>query len=180
MREKVRSEYGTRLVMARKHAGLTQHAVAKAVGMSQSAYAGAETTGQGSTYTSQLAAVCGVNAEWLATGDGDMLGSDALSAQQTPAEPDRIRGALRILADSLRSADRTTRTAVAPLLSLLASEPDQTENVVDMLEKLLPVARGSQQDGSGGKEITSLLPSLEQKEPTLHAKRISNQTRGRT
>ena len=77
MRQKARSDYGLRLVQAREHAGLTQHALAKAVGMSQSALAGAETTGQGSTRTAQLAAVCGVRAEWLETGHGAMVAKEA-------------------------------------------------------------------------------------------------------
>lgn len=70
MREEHRSEYGARLLSARKAAGLTQVALAKAVGMSQSSYAEAETTGNGSAYTAQIAAACGVSAEWLATGKG--------------------------------------------------------------------------------------------------------------
>jgi len=72
MRTTTRSEYGARLVAARKQAKLTQHELAKKAGMSQSALAEAETTGQGSAYTPQLAAQCRVSAEWLATGEGEM------------------------------------------------------------------------------------------------------------
>lgn len=67
-----RSEFGRRLVAARKHAGLTQKEVALKVGMSQGTLGEAEKEGQGSSYTSQIAALCGVSAEWLATGKGDM------------------------------------------------------------------------------------------------------------
>jgi transcriptional regulator with XRE-family HTH domain len=150
MREKARSDYGSRLVKARNYARLTQHALAKAVGMSQSAYAGAETTGQGSTYTSQLAAVCGVRAKWLETGEGEMLGSET-ETPTTRLDPDAVLGALRTLADSLRAADKPTRSAVAASFSVLASDPDQVENVIAMLGKLLPrreAARDSQDDQS--------------------------------
>lgn len=155
MREKARSEYGSRLVQARKHAGLTQTALAKAVGMSQSAYAGAETTGQGSTYTSQLAAACGVRPEWLATGAGPMVGET--ETHTTRPEPDALSAALRTLADTLRTADKETRLAVAPLLSMLATEPDRAENIIATLWKLLPraaLAQGSQDDGSAGFTLT--------------------------
>jgi transcriptional regulator with XRE-family HTH domain len=181
MREKSRSEYGSRLVKARRHAGLTQTALAKAVGMSQSAYAGAETTGNGSTYTSQLAVACGVRADWLATGHGDMLGPE-IEPQPARPEPDQISAALRILAEALQSADKATRTAVAPLLSLLALEPDQAENVCAMLTKLLPsveLAHASQEDKRTGRQFTTDLPTLESKE-SLSAKRIQLQNRGRT
>lgn len=183
MREKARSDYGTRLAAARKHAGLTQHALAKAVGMSQSAYAGAETTGQGSTYTSQLAAVCGVRSEWLATGEGAMLSTAAPEAKDTRPEPDQVMDALRVLAESLGAADKVTRSAVAPMLSILALEPDQLENVIATLGKLLPrtkLARASQDDPPEGEgAITALLPHLASKE-NKSAKRSSVQGGGRT
>lgn len=72
MRETQRTEYGRRLVGARKHAKLTQVQLAKAVGMSQGALGEAETSGQGSSFTPQIAAVCGISAKWLATGEGPM------------------------------------------------------------------------------------------------------------
>lgn len=159
---------------------MTQHALAKAVGMSQSAYAGAETTGQGSSYTSQLAAACGVRAEWLATGAGKMVDND----DQTHAEdePD-VMQAIEVLAGAFSALDKATRLAVAPLLSLLAQEPDQVGNVTSALQKLLPrtnLAQIPQQDRPAGRQISTVLPSLEQKERQGHAKRIPDQARGRT
>lgn len=73
MREKVRSPFGERLFQARTRAGLTQPQLAKAAGMSQSTLAEAESIGQGSSYTAQIAAACGIRAEWLASGDGPMV-----------------------------------------------------------------------------------------------------------
>lgn len=72
MRETARTEFGTRLRDARKRAGLTQADLAKRAGMPLSTLAESETKGQGSTYTPQLAAACGVSPEWLATGEGPM------------------------------------------------------------------------------------------------------------
>lgn len=68
-----RSEFGRRLVAAREHAGLTQKEVASRVGMSQGTLGEAERIGQGSSFTSQIAKACGVSAEWLATGKGEMI-----------------------------------------------------------------------------------------------------------
>lgn len=72
-RMKTRSEYGSRLKQARKHAGLTQKQLAARAGMSQGNLSELETVAQSSGMTLQLAAACGVNAHWLATGDGEML-----------------------------------------------------------------------------------------------------------
>lgn len=91
--------------------------------------------------------------------------------------------AIEVLAHALSTLDKATRSAVAPLLSLLAQEPDQFENIATTLGKLLPatnLARIPKDDESAGREISAVLPSLERKELQGHAKRISNQGRGRT
>lgn len=72
----MRSEFGQRLLQARKHAQMTQVQAAKAVGMSQGTYAELEREGKGSSYTVSLAKQFGVNPEWLATGIGEMLWSN--------------------------------------------------------------------------------------------------------
>lgn len=77
---KDRTPFGSRLHAARMQAKLSQVALAKLAGMSQSSLAEAEKTGQGSAYTAQLAQHTGVDAHWLASGDGEMLGA-------TPARP---------------------------------------------------------------------------------------------
>lgn len=73
MKNDERTPFGERLWKARKYARLSQTALAKAVGMSQGTLGEAEWTGQGTSYTAQIAKVCGVNPDWLATGDGEML-----------------------------------------------------------------------------------------------------------
>jgi transcriptional regulator with XRE-family HTH domain len=72
MSEKERTPFGARLVLARKAAKLTQVQAAKKVGMAQGTLAEAETSGSGSAYTAQLAALYGVRAGWLADGAGEM------------------------------------------------------------------------------------------------------------
>lgn len=102
---------------------------------------------------------------------------------KAPEDAGDVMHALKVLADALAAQDKATRSAVAPLLSLLAQEPDQFENIASTLGKLLPgtnLARVPQDDESAGREITAVLPSLERKELQGHAKRISNQGRGRT
>ena len=120
MKEKSRSEYGARLYKARKYAGLTQTALAKAVGMSQSAFAEAEIKGLGSTYTSQLASQCRVSAHWLATGEGSMTGP----SEQTRPEADQLADALEVLTRALRKTDKDTRLALEPLFASMAKEPE--------------------------------------------------------
>lgn len=73
MRENARTDYAARVRLARERAGLSQTKLAKLVGMAQSSLALAETTGVGSSYTPQIAAACKVSAEWLATGEGEMV-----------------------------------------------------------------------------------------------------------
>lgn len=69
----MRSEFGERLLHARKHAKKTQVQTANAVGMSQGSYAELEKIGQGSTFTVAIAKFFGVNPEWLESGKGGML-----------------------------------------------------------------------------------------------------------
>jgi transcriptional regulator with XRE-family HTH domain len=149
MDRKPRSEYGDRLLAARKHKGMSQTALAKAVGMSQSAYGQAETTGSGSSFTSQLAEVCGVRAHWLATGEGPMLvKSDG--AEISAAE--RIQSALDVLSKVLLEADEDTRIAVGELLSTMATSPATVKNKSRLILKLLVTSADnppvSPQDGN--------------------------------
>ena len=63
-----------RLRQARKHAGLTQQQLAEKVGMTQPSITDLERgKSQSTTMTAELAHACGVNALWLASGEGGML-----------------------------------------------------------------------------------------------------------
>ena len=59
---------------ARKAAGLTQVEVSKHLNISQGTLAELEKKGHGSAHTPALAKMYGVDAHWLATGEGDMAG----------------------------------------------------------------------------------------------------------
>lgn len=64
------TDYGKRLKAARKSAKLTQAGLKDKTGIAQSTISSAEIGGSGSSETPVLAAALGVNALWLATGEG--------------------------------------------------------------------------------------------------------------
>lgn len=71
-------EYKDRLKAARRHAKLTQAALADAVGIKQASISELETgKSQSSTYNASIAKACGVDAVWLETGRGRMLPSES-------------------------------------------------------------------------------------------------------
>lgn len=67
------TDYGKRLRLARKHAKLTQVKLSELTKIPQSTISTAEREGHGSGDTPVYARACGVNALWLATGEGNML-----------------------------------------------------------------------------------------------------------
>lgn len=67
------TDFGNRLRAAQKHARKTQQQVAKEVGMGQGTLSELMKIGTGSAFTTKIARACGVDAHWLATGEGDML-----------------------------------------------------------------------------------------------------------
>jgi len=83
MRNETRSDYGQRLLDARKRKGLTQTQVAKLAGISQGTYGELEKKGLGSAYNATFAKIYGVDPSWLETGEGDMLQMTNVS----PAQP---------------------------------------------------------------------------------------------
>lgn len=69
--------FSERLNLAMQHAGYTQGALAKAVGMAQSSINQLLNKASGSRRTVEIAGVLGVRAEWLASGKGSMLPADS-------------------------------------------------------------------------------------------------------
>lgn len=66
-----------RIVMARKHAGLTQAVLAKLVGVSQQAITKLETgKSESSRVLTKIAGACGVRPEWLDEESGPMVGAE--------------------------------------------------------------------------------------------------------
>ena len=78
-----RTPFGERLVLARKHAKVTQGQLAAALGTNQSTVAHAETVAISSIYAVHMARVLGVSADWLVDGTGEMLGNASAAHQQT-------------------------------------------------------------------------------------------------
>lgn len=117
MDKKGRTAFGARLVAARKHAGLRQIPAAKEAGMAQSTLAELEMDGQGSSYTTQLASLYGVNSTWLATGKGQMLGGVAEPAPlqavpPTQSDLEKIAGDIADLVQAYRVATPPERSGL--------------------------------------------------------------------
>jgi SOS-response transcriptional repressor LexA len=74
------TDFAKRLKAARTQAGLTQVQLARKAGMGQSTIGELESKGHGSTRTATLAAVCGVTALWLESGEG-LMSADAAALQ---------------------------------------------------------------------------------------------------
>lgn len=77
--------FADRLRIARKASGLTQQEVAGKVGIKQSTLSGLEKGASlSSTFTPKLAHVYGVNARWLATGEGAPVAGEAPNVSPGP------------------------------------------------------------------------------------------------
>lgn len=134
-RPTVRTEFGERLARARNHAKLSGPAAAKALGIPQSTLAEAETKHNGSAMTAQFARLYGVDAYWLATGEGDMLPSTG-AADPWPFR--RIRPDAWMLADPYERV-AAEEAALAKLREIRA-ERDQAA----------PQDESWKRDGTGG------------------------------
>ena len=154
------SEFGKRLQLARLRAKLTQEQLAAKVAMAQSTLASAEASGSGSRLTAQLARHCGVDAYWLATGDGDMLsGVVALPAQPPPAVLD-LAHALPVVLGALAGLTAGQWRMVRARLDDLPEQPAAAHAVLADVAPLLGLAAptpaaaqgDAQQDFSRGKK----------------------------
>jgi transcriptional regulator with XRE-family HTH domain len=112
-----RTDFGQRLKQARQHAKLTQKQLAPLSGVTQGTLSELETKAYGSANTVQLAAACGVNAHWLATGEGEMLSGDA-----PPVSPPEltVADALDVLQHRLHGLPPHAWAEVADTLRLWA------------------------------------------------------------
>jgi SOS-response transcriptional repressor LexA len=96
------TEYGSRLKKARNHAGMTQMQASAKTGIPQSTISTAEREGHGSGDTPVYAKTYGVDAHWLATGEGEMLPSHDLireAANISPGPDIKGRGSYPVLTD---------------------------------------------------------------------------------
>jgi transcriptional regulator with XRE-family HTH domain len=109
-----RTEFGSRLVQARKSAKLTQEQLCTQIGIAQSTLSEAETVAIGSKHTAVLADALNVSPLWLATGQGprtlnapaDMFAAPA-QADAPAQEPSALARELTLLFDTL--TDRIER-----------------------------------------------------------------------
>ena len=138
------TDFGKRLAAAREHAKLTQEALARKVGMAQSTLAAAETKGAGSRKTTQLAAACGVNANWLASGEGPMLSSPGAEDEKATyivqphnAAVEPIQKLRRLLSAHTSSRQRT----ISDVLARFAQDPDNLELAHELSLLLDPTER---------------------------------------
>jgi DNA-binding XRE family transcriptional regulator len=137
------TEFGKRLFQAREHAKLTQQALAALVGMSQSTLAAAESTGAGSRKTPQLAAKCGVNSHWLATGEGEML-DGIVNVTMMPTAPYRVTQPATIetivtrLGELLQGHSATRQRTIADVFSRFALQPVDQDLATELVAQLQP------------------------------------------
>lgn len=152
-----RTPFGDRLYRARKYAGLSQEALAKAVDIAQSTLAEHEKTGISSGKTVQIAAICKVNSHWLATGEGEMELADTsiagsaqtfttASATLSTAVPSIAGGrlamdltaAMQVIAYAAKSVDATARGYALDLIKLVVSNPEaHAEGQIPLIVKHL-------------------------------------------
>ena len=81
------SAFGRRLRQARELAGLSQQELCRRVGIAQSTLAAAESRGEGSRKTTQLALALNVDPQWLATGEGEMRPRDSVLSRIAHTSP---------------------------------------------------------------------------------------------
>ena len=127
-----RTEFGKRVLRARKWAGMTQVELAEGVGCGQSNIVEAEYRADASTLTVAIARVTGVDAAWLADGTGEMC----VNAENSPPVPSVAltdspdpSNLIRALAEMLLPLNASRRKAIGSLLQSLSDDPSQSESV---------------------------------------------------
>jgi transcriptional regulator with XRE-family HTH domain len=137
MNKTKRTEFGVRVLRARKAAKLTQHQLAAAVGCTQGNIVEAEHRASGSALTVAIATVCRVDARWLADGVGEMfVGPDS------PPVPDAMSSVtpsdiVRALARLLEPLSPIKRRTIGLLLQNLADDPAAADGVAPDIAHLI-------------------------------------------
>ena len=143
-----RTEFGSRLVQARKSAKLTQEQLCALIGIAQSTLSEAETIAIGSKHTPLLADALGVNPLWLATGQGPRVTVAPADLFAAPAqgdalhqEPSALARELALLFDTL--TDRIERAcayskATQAILSVMQARDAQPTDAPAQPEPLNP------------------------------------------
>ena len=133
------TDYGNRLRTARNEAKMTQQQLSKTTGIPQSTISTAERDGRGSSETPTYAQACGVNALWLATGEGPKhpttLPAIYQQTQQNALIPlaGRAVGAMDLeaaidtVAAAMMQTDPVDRAAAKAYLIGLCDAPDRLD-----------------------------------------------------
>ena len=90
------TDFGKRIKTARKCAGLTQKELAGKINLAQPSLSHLENAGFASVFTVQIAEACGVDAHWLATGEGEMLPASGPVGAATVIESSLPDGAVHV------------------------------------------------------------------------------------
>lgn len=148
------TEYGKRLRMARRAANLTQAELSEKTGIAQSTISTAEREGAGSADTPIYAQACGVNALWLAIGEGEVgpdfiLIGDFIQPRSHRANESAavynvvsLDAAVACIARCLNETPGYDKPTAIALLTTLANSPDLHPIVAEGLKRLKPDARG--------------------------------------
>lgn len=121
---------------AREHAKLKQKEAAKLIGIGQGTLSELEGSATKSAHTAKAAAVYGVSAQWLQTGDSDMLAPDA--SRLSP----RVLFVAAMLDQIADSAAKDQACLLCETFAAMA-QAGQLATVADALRRGLPVAAPS-------------------------------------
>lgn len=133
------TEYGLRLRTARQSAGLTQGELSRVTGIAQSTISTAERLGNGSSDTPVYARACGVDAHWLATGEGEMRPSSItpnIKFSLPPEDEADIVAALRTLDAHLNALSPMLLDAGREVLRKWATGTASVDEVANALEAM--------------------------------------------
>ena len=117
------TEYGKRLRQSRREAKLTQKTLADKVGIAQGTISELEKIGHGSAYSYQIAVVCEVNPQWLATGEGDRKAKTVDRKERSGLTPDAIE--IAVFFDMLTDKVDRTRAYVAAMAAILKVQEER-------------------------------------------------------
>lgn len=138
---KEQTDFGARLQAARLAAGFHNRGdLAELSGVRLSTLAEAELSGKGSTHTAQLARALKVHALWLATGEGPREISETqpiLAPQPDEVGRDSISATITDLARLLVGLTPVGRRTVARLLSDLAADPGEADEVAQTIQAIV-------------------------------------------
>jgi transcriptional regulator with XRE-family HTH domain len=147
------TDFGKRIKAARKHAGLTQQELATRIEIAQASLSHLENSAFSSAYTVQIATACGIDHDWLATGEGSMVPAGGrVEAKNVTAMPaPTLRGLDAVLAELQAVVDGLSpllqdagRAVLHKWLDGQASRSD----AVATLEGLRQASAGTMQDVS--------------------------------